>query len=250
MPKKISKRSKPKKSSGPLGSGREKLMASAMQLAATTRSLASLGLREVARHAGLNPNTFYRHFSNFDELGLAVIEELSGELRKGLRERRVRPAASGLRLTMDGGNLAKTLENARTVIRESIALVLDSVAEHREAYIVGIREMHGTSPVLRKAMRKVLDDIANDMAEDVMGPLRVDWLSSAEVREISQLVIRQMTFFSLDYLEQPEQRDAIRAQAERFILLMFLGALAARLAAASPAALSAIQLGMMSPPKS
>jgi AcrR family transcriptional regulator len=246
MAKKTTKRAKPRKSGGPLGSGREKLMASAMHLAATTRSLASLGLREVARHAGLNPNTFYRHFRDFDDLGLAVVEELSGELRKGLRERRLQPAAGGLRLSLDG-DLANTLQLARSVIRESIALVLDSIAEHREAYVVGIREMHGTSPVLRKAMRKVLDDIANDMAEDVQGALRVDWLSPAEVQEISHLVIRQMTFFSLDYLEQPEQRDAIRAQAERFVLLLFLGALASRLAAASPAGLSGIRLNQ-SPP--
>ena len=208
-------------------SGRQRLMEAALQLAATTRSLASLGLREVARQAGLNPNTFYRHFTDFDDLGLAVIDQLSGQLRVGLRERRVRPAAAGLKLT-DPADPSEAWRRAQGVVRESIALVLDFVTEHRTAYVVGIREMHGSSPVLRKALRRVLDNIAEDMTEDVLGALQLPVLTREDVAEISSLVIRQMTFFSLDYLEYPEQREDIRRQAERFILLLFWGAIAAK----------------------
>ncbi len=208
-------------------SGRDKLMGAAMALASTTRSLASLGLREVARHAGLNPNTFYRHFKNFDELGLAVVVKLGGELRQGLRERRTRPAADGLRLS-DLSNSAEALRNAQGIVRESIGLVLDFALEHREAYVVGIREMHGSSPVMRKAVRGLMDAIATDMTEDVLGLLQLPVLDRSDVEEISRLVIHQMAFFSLDYLEQPAQRDSIRRQAERFILLLFWGALAAK----------------------
>ncbi|HSW14059.1 MAG TPA: TetR family transcriptional regulator [Solimonas sp.] len=215
--------------------GRERLMYAAMQLAATTRSLASLGLREVARTAGLNPNTFYRHFSSFDDLGLAVIDQLVGVLRAGLRERRRVPAAKGLTFD-DTSNPTVAMERARLVVRESVGLVLDFVTDHREAYIVGIRELHGTSPILRKALCKVMDDIADDMAEDVLGALRLPLLPAEEVREISGLVIRQMSFFSLEYLEHPEQREQIREQAERFILWLFWGALAARLPGLTPLA--------------
>lgn len=218
-------------------SGRQKLMEAALQLAATTRSLASLGLREVARTAGLNPNTFYRHFKDFDDLGLAVIHQLSGELRKGLRERRLRAAQSGLRLS-DMKNPGDALQHAQGIVRESVTLVLDFVSEHREAYVVGIREMHGTSPILRKALREVLDGIAADMTQDVLGALQLPLLKPEDVQEISQLVIRQMTFFSLDYLEQPEQREQIRRQAERFILLLFWGTMAAK----APEALAASKL--------
>lgn len=208
-------------------SGRQKLMEAALQLAATTRSLASLGLREVARTAGLNPNTFYRHFKNFDDLGLAVIAQLSTELRQGLRERRLRAAQRGLQLS-DFNDLQTTLKQAQGIIGESILLVLDFVDEHKQAYIVGIRELHGSSPALRKALREVIDGIAEDMAQDVLGALKLPLLTSEDVREISHLVIRQMTFFSLDYLERPQQREQIRQQAERFVLLLFAGAFAAK----------------------
>lgn len=202
-------------------------MEAALELAATTRSLATLGLREVARHAGLNPNTFYRHFKDFDELGVAMLHELGAELRQGLRERRLRPAEQGFSLS-SFSNPAEGLNQAQEIVRQSIGLVLDFVTDHREAYVVGIRELHGSSPVLRQAMRKLIDDIAGDMTDDVLGVLQLPLIDRESMHEISRLVIRQMTFFSMDYLEQPTKRDEIRRQAERFILLLFWGAIAAR----------------------
>lgn len=204
-------------------SGRQKLMEAALQLAASTRSLASLGLREVARQAGLNPNTFYRHFRSFDDLGLAVIEELTGELRRGLRERRRRPVAVVLPQSTDP---AEMLRQAEPIVRESVALVLDFVTDHEAAYVVGIRELHGTSPVLRAALRRVFDELATDMAEDVLEMMPLPQIDPQAMREIAAVVIRQMAFFSMDYLEQPAQRGAIRGQAERFILMLLWGALA------------------------
>lgn len=108
------------------GNGRQKLMGAALELAATTRSLASLGLREVARHAGLNPNTFYRHFKDFDDLGVAMFKDLGTELRAGLRERRMRPAAKGFRLS-DLSDPAKGLgqpERQAQVKREAEHFIL------------------------------------------------------------------------------------------------------------------------------
>ena len=202
-------------------------MAAALELAASTRSLATLGLREVARHAGLNPNTFYRHFKDFDELGVAMLDELGTELRAGLRERRMRPAARGLRL-LDLGNPAGGLAQAQTLARESVGLVLDFVMEHREAYIVGIRELHGTSPVMRKAMQDLLEGIAQDMTEDLFGVLKLPAVPPDEMLDMSRVIVRQMVFFSMDYLDQPTRQKEVKRQAERFILLLFWGAIAAR----------------------
>ena len=208
--------------------GRQRLIAAALQLASTTRSLASLGLREVTRYAGLNPNTFYRHFKNFDDLGLAAIEQLGGELRRGLRERRRRPVRGRKPppKTAKSPGAAQMLADGEKVVRESIALVLDFVTEHRAAYVVGIREMHGTSPVMRAALTRLLDEIAVDMAEDIEVLLPQTDLAAEARLEISRGVIRQMTFFSMDYLEQPQQREAIRQQAERFVMRLFVGELA------------------------
>lgn len=208
-------------------SGRQKLMEAALELAATTRSLASLGLREVARHAGLNPNTFYRHFKDFDDLGVAMLKDLGSELRKGLRERRMQPAAQGFRLS-DFSNPAEGLAQAQALARESVGLVLDFVMDHREAYTVGIRELHGTSAVMRKAMQDLLNDIAVDMTEDLLGVLKLPAVTHDEMLEVARVIVRQMVFFSMDYLEHPDRQTQIKREAERFILLLFWGAIAAR----------------------
>lgn len=227
MTKKIVPKPGEKKKKARPTSGRQKLMDAALELAASTRSLASLGLREVARHAGLNPNTFYRHFKDFDELGVAMLKELGTELRAGLRERRMQAAAKGFRLS-DFSNPAEGLAEAQSVARESIRLVLNFVTEHKEAYTVGIRELNGTSPVIRRAMRELLEDIALDMTEDLLGVLQLPAVKPHEMQEVARVIVRQMTFFSMDYLERPEDREQILQEAERFILLLFWGALAAR----------------------
>jgi TetR/AcrR family transcriptional regulator, fatty acid biosynthesis regulator len=211
---------------GVLG-GRQRLMDAALELAATTRSLASLGLREVARQAGLNPNTFYRHFRDFDELGVAMLDELGVHLRRGLRERRMQAAGEGLRV-VDFSKPIEGLQEAQAIARESVALVLEFVTEHRAAYTVGVREMHGSSPAIRKAMRNLLDGIALDMTEDLMGVLRFPGVTQDEMLEIANVVVRQMVFFSMDYLENEPRRPQILREAERFILLLFWGAIAAK----------------------
>ncbi|WP_394830522.1 TetR family transcriptional regulator [Pendulispora rubella] len=216
------RKSAPKLKRGdPVLGGRSKLLAAALQIAATTRSWASVGLREVARHAGVNPNTFYRHFKDFDELGLALIQQISTELRAGLRARRQ---------TLVGGRRASSVsaQRAQEIVHASVGLVLDFVSEYGAAYVVAIRELHGGSPVLRSALREVMDALAVEMAEDILNLLPENLLDAETVHELSHIVIRQMSFLALEYVEHPERREALRLQAERFILVLFFGAIASR----------------------
>ena len=48
----------------------------------STKSISSLSLREVAREAGIAPNSFYRHFKDIDELAIALIERSGIVLRQ------------------------------------------------------------------------------------------------------------------------------------------------------------------------
>jgi AcrR family transcriptional regulator len=56
---------------------RAALLRAALRLGAV-HGFASLGLREVAREAGIAPTSFYRHFADMQELGLALSQELVG----------------------------------------------------------------------------------------------------------------------------------------------------------------------------
>jgi TetR/AcrR family transcriptional regulator, fatty acid biosynthesis regulator len=62
------------------------LLRATLHLAAE-HGFASLGLREVSREAGIAPTSFYRHFADMEELGMALIRELAGRVMRGLGER-------------------------------------------------------------------------------------------------------------------------------------------------------------------
>src|SRR3990167_7560139 len=77
--------------------GKRQLMAAALRLSSTSRSLNSIGLRELAREAGLNPNNFYRHFRGVGDLGPALIGDTSSRWRQPLRELRREAAERAVR---------------------------------------------------------------------------------------------------------------------------------------------------------
>jgi AcrR family transcriptional regulator len=71
----------------------EELIAAALQLVGPHRSISTLSLREIAREAGIAPNSFYRHFRDIDELAIALIELAGTSLRKVLSDARQRASS-------------------------------------------------------------------------------------------------------------------------------------------------------------
>lgn len=207
--------------------GKTLLLEAALRLTSSSRSLSGLGLRELAREAGLNPNTFYRHFKDVEDLGLTVIRQISGQLRQPLRDLR-REAAE--RAVQGGGKAAAQLfgidlARGRRVCHETVQLFFDFVAANADSFILGVRELHGASPVLRAALQEVMDEFAEDMAEDIVAfKLLPEMVAPAVVRQLSGLISRNLFQQSLDYIGQPERRGAIVALAEEQIVMLFTGA--------------------------
>lgn len=204
--------------------GKRLLMEAALRLASISRDLGGVGLRELAREAGLNPNTFYRHFKTVDDLGLAMIADLATRIRQPLRDLRIEAAQRA-----DQGAAAKLtfgidLSRGQRVCQETVELFFAYAAENAQAFIVGVRELHGSSKVLRQALEQMMEDFANDMAEDLENLKLLPSLEPAAVRQVSSMISRQLFQQSLDYIEQVERRPAICAQAQAQILMMFAGA--------------------------
>lgn len=207
--------------------GKRLLMEAALRLSSASRSLSSIGLRELAREAGLNPNTFYRHFQNIDDLGLAVIADISEQLRRplqALRREAAQRAVSAGKLNwpkLFGIDLGR----GRQVTHETVQLFFDFVDANPAAFLIGVRELHGASPVLRAALAEVMEGFALDMAQDIADfKLLPANLGEAQVLQLSRMVSRSLFQQSLDYLGQPDRRGEIRALAEEQIMLQFAGA--------------------------
>ncbi|MBW3199047.1 TetR family transcriptional regulator [Marinobacter nauticus] len=190
-----------------LAGGKLKLVQAALRLITQSRSLTSLGLRELAREAGLNPNTFYRHFRNLDEFGLQVLGYIAEDMKAGVRQ------------------LRQMADSSEQASHDTVTFVYHYFLANPAATTVAVRELHGPSPVLRRALEAQLDASAREMAEDILERGLVPGVDEVVVQEISSMTIRYILFRAMDYIEKPEQRERIQVETERFINRQFRGAL-------------------------
>ena len=190
-----------------LTGGKLKLVQAALRLITESRSLTSLGLRELAREAGLNPNTFYRHFKNLDEFGLQVLGYIAEDMKSGVRE------------------LRRMAESSEQASHDTVTFVYHYFLSNPAATTVAVRELHGPSPLLRRALETQLNASAREMAEDIIDRQLVSAVPPETVHEISGMTIRYILFRAMDYIEKPEQREAIQRETERFINRQFRGAM-------------------------
>src|ERR1700741_5289310 len=116
---------------------REALMDAALTLMSRGTSFTGLGLREVAREAGVVPTAFYRHFRDMDELGLALADQVGLTLRRMLREAR----------TM-------ALKSPSFAIQSSVRAFLDYVRANPQAFEILARERAGATPRVREAINQ------------------------------------------------------------------------------------------------
>ncbi|MDX1598715.1 MAG: TetR family transcriptional regulator [Marinobacter sp.] len=190
-----------------LTGGKLKLVQAGLRLITESRSLTSLGLRELAREAGLNPNTFYRHFKNLDEFGLQVLGYIAADMKSGVRE------------------LRQMAESSEQASHDTVAFVYHYFLSNPSATTVAVRELHGPSPLLRKALEAQLNASAREMAEDIIERQLVSAVPPETIHEISRMTIRYILFRAMDYIEKPEQRETIQRETERFINRQFRGAM-------------------------
>lgn len=191
---------------------RESLLDAALKLISEGRSFTGLGLREITREAGVVPTSFYRHFRDLDELGLALVEEGGLTLRRLLREAR------------------KAGVPADDIIRGSVRIYLSYVREHHLHFGFIVGERMGGSPGIRRAIRTEVTHFTNEMAQDIqqLGLLRRE-LSTGTLQMICGLVVSTMLNAASDILDlppgQPRLEQELLEHYVRQLRLVFLGAM-------------------------
>lgn len=184
--------------------GRQRLVDAALRLAARHGGMNAVGVRELAREAGLNPNTLYRHFSDVGDLGVAAVANVLPALREGLRQMQ-RPSGS-------------VGETTRTALR----YFFDFVERDPDAITFAARELHGALPKLREALREAVRGLTDDVVATLRSasPRPVD---PDAARELADTIVKQMFELALEYVAYPWRRAEIVARAERFVLTLFVG---------------------------
>ena len=111
------------------------------------RSFDTLSLREVAKHAGIAPTSFYRHFHDMESMGLALIEEHGESLLELMHQ--VRSQAS----------------EGHSLIRNSVETLFDYFLSNQGTSRMILHESISVHSVFREAAEALLDTMSSDLAE-------------------------------------------------------------------------------------
>lgn len=128
---------------------RRALMDAALGQLSADRGFSSLSLREVAREAGIAPTSFYRHFAELDELGLALVDESGLALRQLMRQARKRIARNG------------------SAINTSVETFMEYLSNNANLFRLLLRERTGVSKPFRTAIQAEIDHFVTELADDL-----------------------------------------------------------------------------------
>jgi len=134
---------------------RKRIVDAAFSLLDEDKSLSATSLREVARKAGIAPTSFYRHFSDINELGLTLVDEAGLALRQLMRQARLR------------------LESGGGVIDTSVDTFMEFIAKNKNVFRLLLREHTGTSLAYRTAVLREIQHFVEELSDYVVTQLRL-----------------------------------------------------------------------------
>lgn len=129
---------------------REDIIVAALSLVGPHRSVSSLSLREVAREAGVAPNSFYRQFRDLDELAVALIDRAGSSLRQIIGEARQRA-------TVD-----------RSVVRGSVEAFMEQLQRDDKLLHILLREGSVGSDAFKQAVERQLSYFEEELRHDLI----------------------------------------------------------------------------------
>lgn len=129
---------------------REDVIAAALKLVGPHRSVSSLSLREVAREAGIAPNSFYRQFRDMDELAVALIDLAGSSLRQIIGEAR---------------QLAR---RRRSVVRSSVQAFMQQLGSDDKLLPILLREGTVGSAAFKLAVDRQLNYFEDELRLDLI----------------------------------------------------------------------------------
>lgn len=189
---------------------RKSLMDAALMLVGQGDNFSSISLREVAKNAGVVPTSFYRHFTDMEELGLNLVDELGMLLRKLMRATRQHDG------TFDG------------FIRSSIDVYVDFVTKHPNHFYFMAQSRTGGTQALRNAMRNELTFFANELVSDIRQSSMLPNVGSDDLEMISQLIVATVAETTIDILDLTESSTGYKQEfikkTEKKLRLIWLGA--------------------------
>lgn len=170
---------------------KEELFQAALNLIGPQKSIASLSLREVAREAGIAPNSFYRHFKDIDELAIELIDRAGNVLRQILHQARLKASKQN------------------SIIRSSVEIFIEQLDADEGNLSLLLREAYTGSASYKLAVERQLNYFQQELQEDL---IRLERLNHSKLfhpdivaKAITQLVFNMgATVIDMPMIERKE----------------------------------------------
>jgi TetR/AcrR family transcriptional regulator, fatty acid biosynthesis regulator len=189
------------------GIEREQVIAAALTLLGPNRSVSTLSLREVAREAGIAPNSFYRHFRDMDELAVALIDLAGGQLRQIIREARLRVSAGG------------------EVVRPSVEAFMEQLESEEQLLHILLREGSVGSDAFRQAVDRELRHFEDELRDDLIRLSQVEWPMAYQPALVAKAITRLVFAMGATAMDLPrERRREITDQTIEMVRMIVVGA--------------------------
>ena len=186
---------------------RDDLIAAALKLIGPHRSVSTLSLREVAREAGIAPNSFYRQFRDMDELAVALIDLAGRSLRKIIREARLRAL------------------HDRSIVRSSVAAFVEQVRADDKLLHVLLREGTVGSDAFKQAVDRQLTFFEEELRIDLVRLAKLDGNDLHEPALVAKAITRLVFAIGATAMDlPPEQDSALVEQLSQMVRMILTGA--------------------------
>jgi AcrR family transcriptional regulator len=169
---------------------REDIIEAALKLVGPHRHLASLSLREVAREAGIAPNSFYRQFRDIDELAVALIERAGESLRSIIGEARQRATSE------------------QSVVRGSILAFMEQLHANDRLLHILLREGMVGSEAFKQAVEKQLGFFEEELQADLMRLAEANKTGLFEPLITARAITRLVFAMGAQMMDLPPERHA------------------------------------------
>ena len=186
---------------------KEELFQAALNLIGPQKSIASLSLREVAREAGIAPNSFYRHFKDIDELAIELIDRAGHVLRQILHQARLKASKQN------------------SIIRSSVEIFIEQLDADEGNLSLLLREAYTGSASYKLAVERQLNYFQQELQEDL---IRLERLNHSKLfhPDIVAKAITQLVFnMGATVIDMPmTERKEIAEQTMIMIRMILEGA--------------------------
>ncbi|MEQ1439156.1 HTH-type transcriptional repressor FabR [Fontimonas sp. SYSU GA230001] len=169
---------------------RDDIITAALKLVGPHRSVSTLSLREVAREAGIAPNSFYRHFHDIDELAIALIDLAGRSLRQIIGAARQRATTE------------------RSVVRSSVETFMEQLGADEKLLHILLREGTVGSDAFKQAVERELQFFENELCADLIRLAEANGTGLYEPALTAKAITRLVFAIGATAMDLPRERHA------------------------------------------